>query len=233
MKKQGKARVYVHGYHIRTLWTSGGLLWATLWLLNNMLIYCRIYCQRKHDIWLFIWACSGRTAHWLWSALSSSAGMLRSTKEMSHMPTTPDEDSSNLLAQEDMKPPLWAVGAAKERTLPTYIIQTAHGTLHPHGKGLLPTWPENQALRESQWETLQAEQIFPAPRTEQAGHFVPHTVKLPPWEESSWQWQKHLLLERFIQALVWPTEDISITLFILVGKENELTIFHFVLLLSK
>lgn len=156
MKKQGKACVYVHGSHTRTLWINEGFLWATLWLLSNMLLYCSIYCQRKHDVETFIWACSGRMAHWLWSAHSSSRWVQRGRKETSHMPTESGEDCSNLLAEKGMKPPLWAVGAAKERSLPTYII-AVHGALHPHGNGLLPTWSENQALKGSHWETVRAE----------------------------------------------------------------------------
>lgn len=69
------------------------------------------------------------------------------------------------------------------------------------------------------------------PRIKQSNQdtgWQPRTVKLPPWEDNSWQWQKDLLLLKiFIQALVWPTEDISVILFILVGKENELKIFLF------
>lgn len=91
-------------------------------ILQNLRAYLltEFSCQRKHGIYLF--EPGGRTAQWLWSAHSPSTWVLRSRKEISHMPTKPGEDSSNLLEEKDMKPPLWAVGVRKQRTLPTYII---------------------------------------------------------------------------------------------------------------
>lgn len=109
MDKQGEVCLGVYGEHVRKLWNTEEILWAAPWLLSNLHIYCSIYCQRKDDVGVFVWARSGRIAHRLWIAHLSFSWVLRHRKEITHIPTNPGEGASSLLAEEDIKPLLWAV----------------------------------------------------------------------------------------------------------------------------